>query len=75
MRGEPLHQTTYSIKRAGSSWTIDHDGDVGGEYASKEAAFEAAAAAASNAIKEGLGIVISVPAPAAGESAIGSATN
>ena len=70
-----MQQTSYSIKRSGSSWTIDHDGDVGGEYASKEAAFEAAAAAASNSIKEGLGIVISVPAPAPGESALGNATN
>ena len=70
-----MQQTSYSIKRKGSSWTIDNDGDVGGEYASKEAAFEAAAAAASNAIQDGLGIVISVPAPAPGESALGNATN
>ena len=70
-----MQQTSYSIKRSGSSWTIDHDGDVGGEYASKEAAFEAAAAAASNSIMVGLGFVISGPAPAPGESALGNATN
>lgn len=70
-----MQQTSYAIKRKGSSWTIDHDGDVGGEYASKEAAFEAAAAAASNSIKDGLGIVISVPAPAPGESTVGTLTN
>jgi hypothetical protein len=65
--------TSYSIIRSDhSSWTVDHDGDVGGEYATKEAAFEAAAAAASNAIKDGLGVTITVPAPAPGESALGS---
>jgi len=65
--------TNYSIIRSDhSSWTVDHDGDVGGEYATKEAAFEAAAAAASNAIKDGLGVTITVPAPAPGESALGN---
>jgi hypothetical protein len=67
-----MRQTRYAIKRDGSDWTIDHDGDVGGNYATKEAAFEAAAAAASNAIKEGQGVVISVPAPVGNESALGN---
>lgn len=70
-----MQRTSYAIKHAGSSWTIDHDGDIGGEYATKEAAFEAAAAAASNAIKDGLGILISVPAPTADECALGNTSN
>ncbi len=65
--------TRYSIIRSDhSSWTVDHDGNVGGEYATKEAAFEAIAAAASNAIKDGLGVTISVPEPAPGESTLGN---
>ncbi len=44
-----------------------------GVYATKEAAFEAAAIAASNAIKEGHGITITVPgADETGEPALGA---
>ncbi len=63
---------TYEIVRKGGSWTIDHDGQLEGEYATKEAAFESAVAAASNAIKNGVGVTISVVPRAAGESAIGT---
>ena len=61
----------YKIVRRGDSWVVDHDGSFEGDYATKEAAFEAAAAAASNAIKDGLGITISIPARQPGESALG----
>ena len=65
--------TRYSVIRSDhSSWTVDHDGDVGGDYASKEAAFEAVAAAASNSIRDGLGVTITVPAPEPGESTLGT---
>jgi len=65
--------THYSvIRKDSSSWTVDHDGDVGGEYASKEAAFEAIVAAASNSIRDGAGVTITVPAPAPGESVLGT---
>ena len=67
-----MDQAKYAIKRSGPEWTVDHDGDEGAKYATKEAAFEAAAAAASNAIKEGHGVLISVPAPVKGESALGN---
>jgi hypothetical protein len=40
---------------------IERDGKAEGDYATKEAAFEAAAGVASNAIKSGFGIRISVP--------------
>jgi hypothetical protein len=62
---------TYQIIRNGQSWAINHDGDLEGDYATKEAAFESAASAASNAIKDGLGVVITVEPRAPGESAIG----
>jgi hypothetical protein len=64
-------QATYSIVRSGAGWAVEHDGAQHGDYATKEAAFEAAAGAASNAIKSGLGVTISVPQRAAGETAIG----
>jgi hypothetical protein len=62
---------TYKIVRQGKNWAVDHDGDLEGDYATKEGAFEAAAMAASNAIKDGVGIVITVPARESGETAIG----
>lgn len=62
---------TYQIIRNGTSWAIDHDGELAGDYATKEAAFESAVAAASNAIKDGLGVVITVEPRAPGESSIG----
>lgn len=67
-----MEQTSYAIKNKGSDWTVGCDGDMGGTYATKEAAFEAAAAAASNEIKKGRGVLISVPAPARGQSALGN---
>jgi len=68
-----MPQAAYSIVRKGESWTIDHDGETRGEYATKEAALEAAAGAASNAIKQGHGIVITVPERELGESVLGGA--
>jgi hypothetical protein len=61
----------YSIVRKGTTWAVNHDGVEEGDYATKEAAFESAAAAASNSIKQGLGITITVPDREPGESAIG----
>ena len=61
----------YSIIPNGGAWRVDHGGMLEGEYATKEAAFEAASAAASNAIKGGHGITIAVPERAPGETAIG----
>jgi hypothetical protein len=66
-----MGQATYRIVRQDGGWAIDHDGKVMGSYATKEAAFESAAGAASNSIKDGHGIVIEVPQRAAGEAAIG----
>ena len=38
-----------------------HDGEIGGEYSTKEAAFESAAVAASMSIREGHEVHVSVP--------------
>ncbi|HLH94894.1 MAG TPA: DUF2188 domain-containing protein [Xanthobacteraceae bacterium] len=68
-----MGSATYRIVHARDDWSIEHDGAMTGVYATKEAAFEAAAIAASNAIKEGHGITITVPgADETGEPALGA---
>lgn len=51
----------YAIVANGKSWSVLHDGNLEGEYLSKEAAFEAASVAASLSIRDGHEIHISVP--------------
>jgi hypothetical protein len=62
---------SYKVIRQGPSWAVEHDGKVGGEYATKEAAFEAIAGVASNAIKDGHEVRIHVPG-ADGSPSLGS---
>ena len=62
----------YAIVRQGDHWAIDESGVVGGDYLSREAAFETAAAAASNLLKIGDGVSIVVEEPAPGEPALGT---
>ena len=52
----------YAIIPVRDQWSVLHDGDVNGEYATKEAAFEAAVAAASLAMRQGHEVHVSVPA-------------
>ena len=52
---------TYAIIETGGRWGILHDGNVEGDHVTKEAAFEAAVAAASLAIREGHEVHVSVP--------------
>jgi len=51
----------YAIVAVGEKWGVFHDGMVEGDYLTKESAFEAAAAAASLAIRQGNEVHISVP--------------
>ncbi len=51
----------YAIVAVGDQWGVLHDGDIKGQYATKEAAFESAAAAASLAIREGHEVHLSIP--------------
>jgi phosphotransferase system HPr-like phosphotransfer protein len=51
-------------------WGVLYDGNVNGEYATKEAAFESAIAAASLAIRRGHEIHVSVPGRKEGEVAL-----
>jgi hypothetical protein len=56
----------YVVLPKGNGWTILHDGAAGNDYASKEAAFESAVAAASLALREGHEVHVSVPGQEAG---------
>jgi len=63
----------YQIVSQGDEWGVLHDGDVKNRYATKEAAFEAAVAAASLAIREGHEVHISVPDRSSGnQTALGA---
>jgi hypothetical protein len=65
-----MGEASYTIVGKKGSWSIDHDGAREGDYVTKEAAFEAAVGAASNAIKEGHSVTIHVPGTD-GQSAVG----
>ena len=56
-----MAEARYAVVGKNGQWAIDHDGAHEGEYSTKEAAFEAAVAAASNAIKQGHSVAITVP--------------
>lgn len=56
-----MSSANYEIAEKGKSWTVLHDGAANGEYATKEAAFEAAVATASVAIRQGHEIHITAP--------------
>jgi hypothetical protein len=60
----------YAVKRVDDGWGIEHDGRVEGSYLTKESAFLAIAAAASDSIKEGHEILITVPGRVGDEPAL-----
>lgn len=51
----------YRIVPYQEGWGVAHDGSTTGPYATKEAAFEATAAAASIAMREGHAVEINAP--------------
>jgi hypothetical protein len=51
----------YKIIPVQGGWGVAHDGSTAGPYANKEAAFEASAAAASIAMRDGHAIEITAP--------------
>jgi hypothetical protein len=57
-----MQDLVYRIVRNGDHWSITRDdGTREGEHTTKEGAFEAAVAAASNAIRDGYSVHIFVP--------------
>jgi hypothetical protein len=66
----------YAVVAVGDHWSVLHDGNVEGDFATKESAFESAIAAASLAIRQGHEIHVSVPGRDAGnETALGVKDN
>ena len=67
---------TYAIIATGKTWGVLHDGDVEGDFVTKESAFESAVAAASLAIRQGHEVHVSVPGRDDNHaSALGSKSN
>ncbi|MDB5621324.1 hypothetical protein [Tardiphaga sp.] len=67
---------TYSIVATGKTWSVLHDGELEGDFITKESAFEAAVAAASLALREGHEVHVSAPGRAEGnKTALGGETN
>ena len=52
----------YAIVPIRNAWGVLHDGEIAAEYATKEAAFESAVAAASLAMRQGHEVQVSAPA-------------
>lgn len=57
-----MGMAAYEISGHGKKWRVSHDGKSANVYETKEAAFEAAVAAASLAMRAGHEIKISAPA-------------
>jgi hypothetical protein len=71
-RRPTMGMATYEIIPSEAGWSVAHEGKTSGSYATKEAAFEAATAAASNAIKQGHDVKVSVPGARGGEPTLGT---
>ena len=66
----------YAVIDVGERWGVLHDGNVEGDFATKESAFESAVAAASLAIRQGHEVHVSVPGREAGNrTALGATDN
>lgn len=62
----------YKIFGVPGAWHVDHDGKAPNTYATKEAAFEAAVAAASLALRQGHEVSVSAPASDGTEATTGA---
>jgi phosphotransferase system HPr-like phosphotransfer protein len=73
---ETMGLAEYMIVSKAQGWTVLHDGQTEHDYETKEAAFEAAVAAASLAIRQGHEVHVSVPGRDAGnKTALGAKDN
>lgn len=61
-----MGRASYAILQRGDQWVVLHDGETNGDYATKEAAFESAIAAASLAIRQGHEVSVTAPGREAG---------
>jgi len=62
----------YRITGTGGAWTVEHDGQTPNSYDTKEAAFEAAVAAASLALRQGHEVIVTAPGSDVGGTATGA---
>jgi hypothetical protein len=66
-----MSQAVYKIVAHNGGWGVLHDGLISGDYMTKEAALEAVFGPASNAIKNGQAVTITVEGSESGEPALG----
>jgi len=76
LKEENMGLAAYDVVENGSDWSIRHDEALEGSYDTKEAAFEAAVAAASLAIRQGHEVRVTAPSNEAGNrTALGGESN
>jgi hypothetical protein len=63
---------SYRILGTAGNWTVEHDGKTPNSYDTKEAAFEAAVAAASLALRQGHEVMVTAPGSSPGVTATGA---
>jgi phosphotransferase system HPr-like phosphotransfer protein len=63
---------SYKIFGVPGAWHVDHDGKAPNTYETKEAAFEAAVAAASLALRQGHEVSITAPGSNGSEATTGA---
>jgi hypothetical protein len=66
-----MAQAVYKIVPHNGGWGVLHEGTVSGDYVTKEAAFESVVGPASNAIKIGQTVTITVEGSESGEPSLG----
>lgn len=69
-----MQREHYEVVGHEGHWHVEYNGQIGMAYATREAAFDAAFAGATNAVKAGHDVTIHVSGIVAGQSALGSAT-
>jgi len=62
----------YRVIAAREGWAVEHDGEQSGGYKTKEAAFEATIGPASNAIRAGHAVTITVEGSSKDEPNLGA---
>lgn len=67
-----MKSAAYRIVPYQDGWGVEHDGRITGPYVTKEAAFEATTGPASNAIKLGYEVSITVEGSEQREPALGA---
>ena len=67
-----MTHAAYRVGRHYGAWGVEHDGEMIGPYDTKEAAFEAAIGPASNAIKQGYAVSITIEGSCKHEAALGT---